>query len=142
MIHLSHAGKGPHTYTRYPPTILPKHTSIKLENVLRGPGGRVLLSDFGFAINAREERPVTRLGTFGSMSKEVLNAFVKTLPDEYKDRIDASYGAEAGGGHICLLICLYLVPLLFVTQILTTLPHSLPIHTYTHRCVRVRRAKL
>lgn len=71
------------------------HRDIKLENILRGRDGKALLTDFGFAINSREERPVTRLGTMGYMSKEVLNALVKRDPAEYKDREDLRYGPEA-----------------------------------------------
>ncbi|CAG9462365.1 unnamed protein product [Pedinophyceae sp. YPF-701] len=61
------------------------HRDIKPENILYGEDRELLLADFGLAIDASEERPVSRIGTLEFMPPEVLVA-----PDEEGPGFDAS----------------------------------------------------
>ena len=49
------------------------------------------LADFGLALNASEERAVTRLGTLDYMAPEVLRCPDKYLPEDNKMRADLAY---------------------------------------------------
>ncbi|CAG9464329.1 unnamed protein product [Pedinophyceae sp. YPF-701] len=52
------------------------HRDIKPENVLM-VDGKARLCDFGFAVDTKVKRPVTRLGTFEFMSPEVMAAGIQ-----------------------------------------------------------------
>ena len=60
------------------------HRDVKPENILLH-NDRVLLADFGLAINLGEERANTKLGTLDYMSPETLACKVKRDPEEGKD---------------------------------------------------------
>lgn len=49
------------------------------------------LADFGLALNLREERAVTRVGTMDYMAPEVLKVPLKRHPEENKGRLDLAY---------------------------------------------------
>ena len=70
------------------------HRDIKPENVFIDADGRVKMGDFGLAIDAAEERPVTRLGTLDYMAPEVLVCPDKTSPRENKHRSDVAYTSK------------------------------------------------
>lgn len=77
------------------------HRDIKPENMLLTADGDMKLSDFGLAINAREERPVTRAGTLDYMSPEVLKCPDKRLPEENKNSaLVDGYGEKARVAHL------------------------------------------
>lgn len=47
------------------------HRDIKPENIFIDSGGSLVLGDFGLAINATAERPISRVGTLDYMAPEV-----------------------------------------------------------------------
>ncbi len=47
------------------------HRDIKPENIFIDSGGSLVLGDFGLAINATSERPISRVGTLDYMAPEV-----------------------------------------------------------------------
>jgi len=57
------------------------HRDIKLENVLLDGRGRVLLADFGFALDLQRRRALTHVGTRVAMAPEVLLGDPAAGPD-------------------------------------------------------------
>lgn len=70
------------------------HRDIKPENTVFSKERVLKVTDFGLAINAGLERPVTRLGTLDYMAPEVLRCPDKHGPDDNKDRADLEYDAS------------------------------------------------
>eukprot|EP00798_Chlamydomonas_sp_ICE-L_P012871 gene12871-5377_t len=70
------------------------HRDIKPENIMFTKDMRLKLSDFGLAIDMREERGVTRAGTLDYMPPEVLKCPFKSYPEENKDNINLSYSSS------------------------------------------------
>lgn len=68
------------------------HRDIKPENTVFTNDKVLKITDFGLAINQREERPVTRLGTLDYMAPEVIQCPDKHHPSDNKHRIDLIYG--------------------------------------------------
>ncbi|WIA40877.1 hypothetical protein OEZ86_004542 [Tetradesmus obliquus] len=67
------------------------HRDIKPENVLFSSGMVLKVADFGLAVNLREERAVTRVGTLDYMAPEVLRCPLKRQPGDNKDRPELFY---------------------------------------------------
>ncbi|GAX79937.1 hypothetical protein CEUSTIGMA_g7377.t1 [Chlamydomonas eustigma] len=67
------------------------HRDIKPENTVFTREQVLKVTDFGLAVNANEERPVTRLGTLDYMAPEVLKCPDKYLPSDNKERSDLAY---------------------------------------------------
>ncbi|GFR49704.1 hypothetical protein Agub_g11855 [Astrephomene gubernaculifera] len=67
------------------------HRDIKPENTVFTRERVMKVTDFGLAINATTERPVTRLGTLDYMAPEVLRCPDKHAPEDNKDRVDLEY---------------------------------------------------
>ncbi|GIL54641.1 hypothetical protein Vafri_10372, partial [Volvox africanus] len=67
------------------------HRDIKPENTVFTKERVLKVTDFGLAINANTERPVTRLGTLDYMAPEVLRCPDKHSPEDNKDRVDLEY---------------------------------------------------
>lgn len=67
------------------------HRDIKPENVLFTETFELKLADFGVAINAADERPVTRTGTMGYMAPEVQVCPLKRHVEDYKTDANISY---------------------------------------------------
>jgi len=63
--------------------------------------GTIKLADFGLAIDATEERPVTRAGTLDCMAPEILHCPNKELPEDNKDRADVAYDAKVCDCETC-----------------------------------------
>eukprot|EP00775_Hariotina_reticulata_P002434 gene2434-2738_t len=70
------------------------HRDIKPENILLAADGAVKLGDFGLAIDSRQERPVTRVGTLDYMGPEVLVCPDKRQPEENKDKVSLAYNTQ------------------------------------------------
>lgn len=70
------------------------HRDIKPENILVSDAGTLLLADFGLSIRAREDRPVTRVGTLDYMAPEVVRCPRKSHPEQWKEREDLAYGSS------------------------------------------------
>lgn len=70
------------------------HRDIKPENILVSDAGTLLLADFGLSIRAREDRPVTRVGTLDYMAPEVVRCPRKSDPEQYKDHDALVYGSS------------------------------------------------
>eukprot|EP00873_Tetraselmis_striata_P037193 jgi/Tetstr1/457457/TSEL_044041.t1 len=67
------------------------HRDLKPENLLLTKNMVLKICDFGLAIDATEERPVTRLGTPQYMPPEIVVNPYKTYPEEHKDNPDCYY---------------------------------------------------
>lgn len=67
------------------------HRDIKPENTVFTSDNVLKVTDFGLAVNQREERPVTRLGTLDYMSPEVIVCPDKHYPGDNKHRLDLTY---------------------------------------------------
>ncbi|GLI68363.1 hypothetical protein VaNZ11_012766, partial [Volvox africanus] len=67
------------------------HRDIKPDNMLFGHDWRLLLADFGVAIDITAERAVTRAGTVEYMAPEVERCPLKMLPEENKENKDLAY---------------------------------------------------
>ena len=65
--------------------------------------GQLKLADLGAAIDMREERPVSRLGTLDYMAPEVLRCPDKKGATENKDRADLEYGVAVDNWAIGVL---------------------------------------
>lgn len=61
------------------------HRDIKPENICVASNNQIKVIDFGLAINANKEKPVTRLGTLEYIAPEVIICPEKVLPEEYKE---------------------------------------------------------
>ncbi|CAK0734417.1 hypothetical protein CVIRNUC_000428 [Coccomyxa viridis] len=70
------------------------HRDLKPENLLLA-GGILKLADFGTAINTRQERAVSRVGTLDQMAPEVLECPDRSDPQLHKGRIDLAYNTSA-----------------------------------------------
>ena len=79
------------------------HRDIKPENILFMRNGQLKLADLGAAIDMREERPVSRLGTLDYMAPEVLRCPDKRAPTENKDRADLEYGVAVDNWAVGVL---------------------------------------
>ena len=66
----------------------PSRSSAQITLILFLPS---ICEDFGLALNASEERAVTRLGTLDYMAPEVLRCPDKYLPEDNKQRADLAY---------------------------------------------------
>ena len=73
------------------PTDQPFLPPSQPENICLNSQNEVKIIDFGLAINASKERPVTRLGTLEYMAPEVILCPQKDLPHEYKDNVELTY---------------------------------------------------
>ncbi|GIL86192.1 hypothetical protein Vretimale_13760 [Volvox reticuliferus] len=71
------------------------HRDIKPDNILFGNDWRLLLADFGVAIDITAERAVTRAGTVGYMAPEVERCPIKMLPEDNKLDPSLSYTTAA-----------------------------------------------
>ena len=65
------------------------HRDIKPENILFEADGSLRLGDFGLAINASRERPISRVGTLDYMAPEV-----RSLP--FRARSLNAHGGPCG----------------------------------------------
>jgi len=78
------------------------HRDLKPENLLLTEKGVLKVADFGLSIDAKSERPVTRLGTLDYMSPEVLACPDKSLLDKHTqvaeaERVAYSWNADIWG---------------------------------------------
>ncbi|GFR52013.1 hypothetical protein Agub_g14436, partial [Astrephomene gubernaculifera] len=71
------------------------HRDIKPENILFRNDWRLMLADFGVAINIGAERAVTRAGTVGYMAPEVERCPIKDRPEDNKHDMGLSYTTAA-----------------------------------------------
>lgn len=69
------------------------HRDIKPENILVSDAGTLLLADFGLSIRARDDRPVTRVGTLDYMAPEVVRCPRKSHSEQWKECDDLVYGS-------------------------------------------------
>ncbi|KAG2491853.1 hypothetical protein HYH03_009809 [Edaphochlamys debaryana] len=67
------------------------HRDLKPDNILFTSDWRLVVADFGIAINAYKERPVTRAGTVGYMAPEVTRCPIKDRPEDNKDAAHLAY---------------------------------------------------
>mmetsp|Transcript_24590 Transcript_24590/g.61791 ORF Transcript_24590/g.61791 Transcript_24590/m.61791 type:complete len:688 (+) Transcript_24590:629-2692(+) len=67
------------------------HRDIKPENILVMRSGALKLADLGTAIDLRQERAVSRLGTLDYMAPEVLRCPDKRAAADHKERADLGY---------------------------------------------------
>eukprot|EP00775_Hariotina_reticulata_P007638 gene7638-7840_t len=67
------------------------HRDIKPENILFSGDMVLKIADFGLAVNLREERAVTRVGTLDYMAPEVLRCPLKRNPGDNKDNLAVAY---------------------------------------------------
>jgi serine/threonine protein kinase len=69
------------------------HRDIKPENILVTTRGLLKIADFGSAIDATQENPVTQIGTSYFIAPEVDKCPLKYM-DEHKSRLDISYDSK------------------------------------------------
>eukprot|EP00198_Chlamydomonas_reinhardtii_P006480 XP_001695816.1 predicted protein [Chlamydomonas reinhardtii] len=71
------------------------HRDIKPDNIMFTADWRLLLGDFGIAIDIARERAVTRAGTVGYMAPEVERCPIKDRPEDNKDDSALAYSTAA-----------------------------------------------
>lgn len=79
------------------------HRDIKPENLLFTNEMTLKISDLGLAVNLREERAVTRVGTLDYMPPEVLRCPLKRQPGDNKDRADLHYSSAVDAWAVGVL---------------------------------------
>lgn len=101
------------------------------------------LADFGLALNLREERAVTRVGTLDYMAPEVLRCPLKRHPADNKERADLHYTGTVDAWAVgvlayelltgrCVRVCL--------RRCCVVAASATQAAPNTHKCVRIMRA--